>query len=84
MANSAAGVVASACAVVVRPRCPECGVVGVINMPLEAYRAWKGGAGAFIQDAWPEASASVREQLISGMCGGCWESIFSSDDGEDR
>lgn len=63
---------------VARVRCPECQDMFSIEMPRQAYKAWMGGA--YVQDAWPEATASVREQLISGVCGVCWESLFGGEE----
>jgi hypothetical protein len=47
-------------------------------MPLDAFTEWR--AGAFIQQAWPEADAGTRELLISGTHPACWEELWKDDD----
>ena len=37
--------------------------------------AWQ--EGKLIQDALPRLSPNMRELLISGLCGSCFEKIFS-------
>lgn len=47
----------------------------------DGYRQWSGGV--LIQQAMPDLDLATRELLISGMCPGCWERTFGSDESED-
>ena len=54
--------------------CPFCGkveFVDVLESELEAYEN-----GALVQVAFPNLSATEREQIISGICPKCQESVF--------
>lgn len=56
----------------VTTRCPFCTKETVINVNADGWHAWR--EGAFIQNALPELSVDMREQLISGTCPSCWDS----------
>lgn len=62
----------------IRTQCPRCKKVGYIAVSTEAYNAWKDGA--YIQDAFPDMSADVREMLVSGIDPECWAAIFQFDE----
>ena len=58
--------------------CPFCGklhFVEVLESELEAY-----GHGELAQLAFPNLSATEREQIIGGICPKCQDSIFGGDD----
>jgi len=40
--------------------------------------------GVRIQDALPHVSANIREIVISGICGKCFDKLFQSFEGEDE
>jgi hypothetical protein len=54
-----------------------CGERGVLYVSLAAYMAWQ--SGTLAQVAFPELSADVREQLISGTHPACWDAMFSDE-----
>ena len=60
--------------------CPKCNKPSYVDIPKDAYEKWQ--FGMFIQDAWPEGSATERETLISGFCPACQKEIFGEPDNE--
>jgi hypothetical protein len=58
--------------------CVVCGRCGVVRMPYEAFLKWE--RGAFIQVAWPEGPAELREQLVSGTHPKCWEQLVGPEE----
>ena len=56
-------------------RCMHCGELGELQVSSDglSLRA----AGAYIQDAFPELSAPLREQLITGTHPECWDEMFN-------
>lgn len=56
---------------IVCPFCGEIHFVDVLESELEAYEN-----GALAQVAFPNLSATEREQIISGICPQCQESVF--------
>lgn len=61
--------------------CPLCGRGEIIPVPREGYSRWRAGV-AHSQDAMPEVHAIQREQLITGICGPCWEDSFRPGPGQ--
>ena len=59
--------------------CPFCGETSFVTVPMEGLFAWKSGE-MNIQRALPDVPASIREQLISGICPDCWEKAFGEED----
>lgn len=59
--------------------CPFCGETSFVTVPMEGLVVWMSGE-MLIQEALPEVSASVREQLISGICPDCWNSMFGEEE----
>lgn len=55
--------------------CTECGETFGFDTSKAAYDAWV--AGAHIQNVMPHVSPSLRELLISGVCGECFDKIFA-------
>ena len=64
-------------------RCFHCGEHGYLELPTEGVARYE--AGALIQNAFPELSAPLREQIISGTHPKCWDEMFSpfSEDDEE-
>ncbi len=58
-------------------QCKKCNKL--INIPYnqDAVNKWK--AGALIQDVMPNLNADQRELLISGICGPCYDQMFSEE-----
>ena len=52
--------------------CPFCGEPDTIRVTLEGFKKYF-GKSELIQNAFPELSASKREQIITGTCETCWE-----------
>lgn len=59
--------------------CVECGTVEVILVDEKDHADWQ--AGKMIQHAFPPPylTASQREIMISGMCGGCFDEMFKGE-----
>ena len=54
--------------------CPVCGTSHDVDVPYQGYMNWRNGM--LIQQAMPELSATLREMLITGICGTCWDRSF--------
>ncbi len=57
------------------PMCCYCRKIGHIELSRKEIKDLE--SGLLIQDALPEQSADVREQLISGTHPACWNRIFA-------
>ena len=62
---------------IVFAKCPFCGKVTEIEVPLIGYLDWEDGE--LIQNAMPNLSAEQREMLISGMCEECQKTFFGEE-----
>jgi hypothetical protein len=62
--------------------CPECGQTTVLNVSVTGYDNWRNGM--VIQKALPELSSDIREMLITGICGECWNNMFNDEDEPDN
>lgn len=58
--------------------CIWCKKVHEIRLP--GYGLYQYNKGAYVQDAFPELDADMREMLISGTCPDCWEKMFGDED----
>jgi len=56
-------------------RCIHCGHYGLLNVPLDGYQKFL--RGAHVQDAFPQMSAGLREQIITGTHPECWDAMFA-------
>lgn len=65
----------------IHTKCPCCSETAQVYVDLEGYKKWK--SGELVQNAFPEASPTFREFLITGMCSACQVQIFG-DPAEDR
>ena len=54
--------------------CPICHTSHDVEVPMDGFFKWQ--AGACVQDAFPELAPELREELISGICPKCWDSMF--------
>jgi len=61
--------------------CPFCGKEHRVTVPEEGWDKYR--FGALAQIAFPNLSATEREQIISGMCPDCQESVFGLAEEED-
>lgn len=60
------------------PNCVVCERRSEIQVPAEAWAAYK--AGAYLQDAFPMLTADEREMLLNGGHPDCLDSLRSDDD----
>lgn len=60
--------------VIATPRCPQCGQADTMQILAEGYDRWV--SGATIQDAFPDLTREVREQLLTGYHPACWDTAF--------
>jgi endogenous inhibitor of DNA gyrase (YacG/DUF329 family) len=58
--------------------CPFCGKTHFVDVNDSEYKIWQ--AGALIQKAMPQLSATEREQLISHMCPKCQADFYGEED----
>ncbi len=58
--------------------CPECGKQDSFPVDSDGIVRWQ--HGEHIQTALPELTATQREQLITGICGPCWDKLFPDED----
>ena len=63
--------------------CPFCGKFSFIDVDADAYEAWQCG-DLLIQEAFPTLSADDREQLKTGICPACWDSMFGEEEEEEE
>lgn len=63
-----------------RKTCVNCGTDYIPTLSglwgfQEKYLRWRNGES--IQDVWPDATATAREQLITGICSDkCWNQFL--------
>jgi hypothetical protein len=62
--------------------CLECNTVCEINVSPEQLARLE--AGELIQRAMPEVSEGDRELLISGICGKCFDFLFSDEESSEE
>ena len=55
--------------------CVQCRKHQEVTAPTAGVVAWE--RGALIQDAFPAMSVDDREILISGVCGTCFDNLFT-------
>ncbi len=58
-------------------RCKQCDQVFDIDVTADQLRRWQ--EGELIQRAMPELSVDLRELLISGTCGKCFDKMFGEE-----
>ena len=57
--------------------CPFCGATHYVKVDEDDWLSYCNGALA--QNAFPELNVTEREQIISGICPECQESIFGEE-----
>jgi hypothetical protein len=62
--------------IVETPECSWCGKGGIVEVPAPGFFAYQ--LGALIQDAFPELSPALREQLKTGYHPECWTTMFGT------
>lgn len=62
----------------IQKSCRMCGEVHTIKVSEEAHENWI--HGMYIQDAMPELTEDERELMISGICGKCFDELFSEEE----
>ena len=55
------------------PKCVVCELTGQLMVPLDGVLAYY--RGAHVQDAFPNLSASEREQVVTGIHPACWDEM---------
>lgn len=66
--------------IVETPICFVCKNPGILTLPASGVIAYE--LGALAQDAFPELSIPLREQIISGTHPECWEKTFGNGEQE--
>jgi hypothetical protein len=61
------------------PTCNEEKTVSVSSQQLFAYHQ-----GGYAQDVLSDYDADVRERFITGICGTCWNEMFSDADWDEE
>ena len=59
----------------IKRQCRQCRKTTTFSLDQDALARWQ--SGELIQKAFPKLSADERELLISGICGKCFDSLFS-------
>jgi len=57
--------------------CRMCRKEAKIKVAVEDFEEWK--EGKLIQEAFPYLAVSEREQLISNICGPCFDKMFEDE-----
>lgn len=65
----------------VRRPCIKCRQEYEVEVSVDGWIRWR--EGELIQFALPELSKAERELMISGVCGGCFDAMFGSEDDEE-
>lgn len=59
-------------------QCISCGEFVCLDVNLADLQDYQNGK--LIQNAFPYLTADEREIMISGICGGCFDKVFSEDE----
>jgi hypothetical protein len=51
--------------------CNHCGKTEILGVDAAAYTAWR--SGQLIQDAFPDLTPEVREQIMTGYHSACFD-----------
>jgi hypothetical protein len=60
--------------IVETPKCFHCGEGGAVEVPMKGFLIRQ--LGGLIQEAYPELSAPIREQMVSGIHPECWQELY--------
>lgn len=61
--------------ITIRSNCPFCGKTHEVEVDYRPFQRWQDGE--LIQYAMPHLTPTQREQLISGICPKCQDSVFA-------
>lgn len=61
--------------------CRYCQTTHRIEASIDGWEDYL--AGKLLQDAFPDMSADIRELLISGICGKCFDAMFGEEPSEE-
>jgi hypothetical protein len=64
--------------VVTSKACPTC--KGVLSISIAPEKLFLYNQGGKIQDVLSDYPPAIRERFMTGMCGTCWDSMFSFDE----
>ena len=59
-------------------QCRHCRQIKILEVSQEGWEMYL--SGAHIQDALPELSDDDRELIVSGICGPCFDKMFSEEE----
>lgn len=62
---------------IIMQQCPFCMNMHTVEVEEKSFNEWL--SGELIQNAMPNMSVTEREQLISGICPKCQDSIFGAE-----
>lgn len=62
-------------------QCRECHEVTLLDLEWHDVARWK--AGALIQNVFPTMPEDIRELMISGTCGKCFDKLFADSEDPD-
>lgn len=60
------------------PKCPVCGLSGMVIAPLSAWNEYANGM--HVQNAFPMLNADQREMIVSGTHSKCWDELWGDDE----
>ncbi len=63
--------------ITIERECKQCRQVTTLSVTAEGFAAWDLGKGAYVQNAFPELPPDLRELLVSGICGPCFDALFA-------
>lgn len=63
-------------------KCPDCRTQEVFTVSEYALSEYE--SGALMQKAFPMLNAGQRERLITGICGDCFDKMFSPEEGDEE
>lgn len=61
---------------VLQLQCEECGEIHYIKVTDQQYKELNNSNGKLVQEIIPQVSPDIREILISGRCGKCFDRYF--------
>ncbi len=62
--------------------CTRCKGDVIITVTEPQMKEYLSGEGRHVQQIFPNLTPAEREMFISGICGPCWNRIFSKDPSE--
>jgi hypothetical protein len=61
----------------IKTQCPFCHKITSISVPADKWKAFQ--YGALVQVAFPDMKPEEREQILTGICPDCWNSVVKSE-----